>query len=345
VARALQEGSSSERRALIAALAVHVSLLAVLPELAPPRRLLAARSGLDEPVEIDLVPVGDARGDGPALEHGSAADLPQRAARRERRPSAGEGSIEEGPASEPESGPREPGQGSLGPDDYGPLAPDPRLVGPPGLGGPPVWSVPGAIEGTRPAPAPTTAGSARPVDPRIATRVLEGTLGTTDRAKGLEVPVGGIVARAFEDSARGTTLPHDCRASFEVHVGPAGEVIAVRHLSATAGDATTWQRVGSRAAAALKARPLPTGGRARRGAIVQVTVVSRFVYPSGSAEPTAADALSNKSDVIHATVAVRIPGERPMPGSAVKPVDTSSPYTKALPRGVAPVEHKPVDGR
>lgn len=328
--------------ALLGAVAVHVTSLLALPHLAP-LRLRALH--IDVPaaaVEVDVVilPPG-APPDGLPLPVGAEP----RPERRElgRRATAGE-HAQPGELVEP-GAPSGAGPGTAGPtgagEDYGPV--DPGGEGP-RFGGLPPWSIPGGGGALpRSAPAPTTPGAPRKVDRDVASQVLRGTLGSGDRDKGLEVPLGGIVARAFADGARSMTLPHDSRATFEVVVDSAGKVIAVRHVSATAGDAALWQRLIAKVNTALAARALPTAGRARGGAIVSVTVVSRFVYPSGTAEPSMSDLGANKSDVIHATYSVRLPRERALPSGAVAPIDTSSPYTRALPKGVAPVEHKGLD--
>jgi hypothetical protein len=331
---------TGERAALALALLLHAGSLLLLPAVIGPRPEVARSSGAGSRTEIDIEPLPPLR-DGPALPEGRISGAPPRLERSAAAangvagaaPGAGEVLVApEGAGEAPAPGP------ALPPDDYGP----PEAGGSYGIpgAGPPVWAVPGAVTAPAPRAAPTTPGSPRPVDPRIATRVLEGTLGASDRDKGLELEIGGVVARALEAAARQTSLPHDCRASFEVGVGGGGEVLFVRHVSATAGDAATWRGVGERARASLSAKRLPTRGRARRGAQVSVTVVSRYVDPGGSRE---AGLLSNKSDVIHATYSVRLPDDKPMPAAAVKPIDTSSPFTKALPKGVAPVEHKSLD--
>lgn len=326
-----------ERSALGLALLAHGSMLLLAAWTTEPRRDVARSSGVGVHTEIDLEPLPPLR-DGAELPAGVVAvEIPPRAAASG---AARGGGVAGGDAlAVPEgAGESAPPAGVPAPDDYGP--PEGGLGGYGMPGGPPVWALPGAVDVPRPAPAPTTPGAPRATDPRIATRVLEGTLAAGDRDKGLELEVGGVVARALEASARQSTLPHDCRASFEVVVSGAGEVLAVRHVSATAGDAATWRAVAERARGSLSARRLAMRGRARNGAHVSVTVVSRYVDVNGA---PGAGVMSNASDVIHATYAVRLPGDKPMPAGEVKPVDTSSPFTKALPKGVAPVEHKSLD--
>jgi len=163
-----------------------------------------------------------------------------------------------------------------------------------------------------------------------------------DRYKGLEVSVGGVTARAVEDAARRISLPHDCHASFEVRIGDRGEVLGVRALSSTAGDASLWDRVARGAQAALASRRLDMSSRARRGAIVIVRLESRYTYPSGSPDPQMSDGGSNKSDYLHTTYTVTIPGEKPLPAGTPQPVGRRSRFTKELPTGIAPVEMKPL---
>jgi hypothetical protein len=66
------------------------------------------------------------------------------------------------------------------------------------------------------------------------------------------------------------------------------------------------------------------------------------VYPSGSPERSYSDIGSNKSDYVSSTYTITLAGDKPLPAEAPKPIDTRSPYMKALPGGVAPVEMKPL---
>jgi hypothetical protein len=204
-----------------------------------------------------------------------------------------------------------------------------------------LWSLPGAITVTPPAPAPTVI--APPVvDRGVATGVLQGTITSADREKGITIPAGGIAAHALETAARGVSLPVDSRATFEVRVGSNGELLGVRHLTANAGDAGPWREVARRAAAALASRPIELGSRAKKGATITVTIVSRFVYPSGSPDRTETDLLSNKSAVIHSTHVVRLPGEKPLPADAPRPLDQRPSWIQSPPKNIKPVELKPL---
>lgn len=169
-------------------------------------------------------------------------------------------------------------------EEYG-GPPGPALAPGSALAGPPVWSLPGVLA-PRPgaAPAPTAAPTARPVDPAIAGKVLASTLQTRDKQIGLQLPAAGVVASALNDAVRSSDAPGDARATFEVKLSGDGAVRGVRVVSSTAGKADAWERVASKAAAALAARTLTLGEAGKDGVTVKVVVTSKVVYPTHTKE-------------------------------------------------------------
>lgn len=183
-----------------------------------------------------------------------------------------------------EGRPGSPGQApSEGPpgDSFSPVEGAAPLTG---LGGTPVWSIPGVLgPAAAPRAAPTVAPGARPVDRNIAGQVLSGSLHKKDQEIGLDMPAGGVVASTIADAVRGSEVPKDVRATFEVKLGADGRVLGVRVVSSSAGDAGSWERIAKNAGAALAARSLTmSGDAAAKGATVTVKIESKIVYPAGS---------------------------------------------------------------
>lgn len=176
------------------------------------------------------------------------------------------------------------GQGTPGASEYGPVEPEPGVVAP-GLGGAPVWTLPGVLGPAKPAaPAPTAASAPRPVDVAIAGKVLSGTMQSRDRELGLQIPAAGVVASTLATTVRGSEAPQDSRATFEVRLDGGGKVLGVRLVSASAGDAGVWDRVSRKTATALASRALSLGEAGKGGATVIVKVASKLVYPAGNKE-------------------------------------------------------------
>jgi hypothetical protein len=209
---------------------------------------------------------------------------------------------EKGPA--PEKGP--PAQGAGAPPPGGARSPDdlsqpPPVAGggglalPPGLGGAPVWAIPGVMSAAPgPLPAPTAAPAVRPVERDVASKVISASLRKQDHDLGLDSPAGGVVATTIADVVRSSAIPGDARATFEVKVGAGGSVESVRLLSSTAGDTGTWERVVRSAKGSLGGRSLRMSGDTPQGATVIVKVESSVQYPAGSktkidAEPVCAN--------------------------------------------------------
>lgn len=155
-----------------------------------------------------------------------------------------------------------------------------------GLGGNPIWMVPGVMSAPPPpAPAPTHAPEAKATDSNIAGQVLGGALRKHDRELGLESSAGSVVASTLASVVRNSEAPPDARATFEIKLGPSGNVLGVRVVSSSAGNAGTWQGIAKRAAADLGSKSLGLGGTAAQGgATVTVKIESKVVYPAGSRE-------------------------------------------------------------
>jgi hypothetical protein len=182
-----------------------------------------------------------------------------------------------------------PAPGSAGEYDL-PPGPDgvpgvPGVPGLPGVGVPgaaPVWSVPGAVAAPESLPAPTRAPAAA-FDPKAATKALGGTLQTSDKEKGVNLPAAGTVVSALGTAVQGTPAPHNARATFEVKLSPTGQVIGARVVKASAGNPAMWDAALKRAQAQIAAKGLAmTGEAAKSGATVRVSVLTRHVYPTGT---------------------------------------------------------------
>ncbi len=176
-----------------------------------------------------------------------------------------------------------PSSSALPPDEYGPAPPDERAGGPiPGLNGSPIWSMPGMIPSASAAPpAPTTAGKPREVDKDIAGIVLRKELKTKDKNLGLDLPAAGTVASAVGQAVRGSAAPAVARASFEVRLGPGGQVLGVRVAGFNAGASDVWERVAQAVKALLAGRALHMNDAYKKGGTVYVDVSSTLELPSG----------------------------------------------------------------
>lgn len=180
-----------------------------------------------------------------------------------------EGPSRPGPG--PSDGPTRPDGG------FSPLAPLPV----PGLGGP-LWGLPGVLPSQRPPPAPTEP-TRRAVDPLAATKALGSTLSKRDGKLGLDVPGASVAASALTDAVRGSDLPPEARATFEVKLDASGRVESIKVLGTTAGDAQKWAAVVASAKAKLEGRALAMGPRGEAATVV-VKVESSMRFPAGSRE-------------------------------------------------------------
>jgi hypothetical protein len=286
-----------EARFLIAAALLHAAIPAlarVAPR--PERALVALQSGAAAEIEVDMeeplrralaarsAPRADeAAARAPTGERERARERPGRA------PAAGEVLLrepQEGPAGavvDPEAWPVPPPPEGLPPDEYGgPPAPA-GTAGVPGLGGVPIWQLPGVLpDRAGPPPAPTAAPPRRETPADRAGQVLREAMQSKDKALGLDLPAAGTVASAVAEAVRASDTPAVARATFEVRLSGAGKVLGARMVSASAGATEAWGRVASAAVARLAGRTLAMTGAFAKGARVYVSVVSSVRMPSGA---------------------------------------------------------------
>ena len=273
--------------ALAAVLHLGIPLVAAMAPLSA--RLLEARSsgaGHRDEIDIESMPVERPRVQ-PAESAPGAEAAPQ-----EQRPmamaAAGATRVEGAPAAEAPAGeaPAAPQPGVVpSPEDWsGPPSGGPDGVLVPGVNGAPVWAIPGAVNvPQRPpsAPAPTTAGTVRPTDKDIAGKILRGEQAAKDKALGLDLPAAGTVAAALASAVRTTATPSTGRATYEVRLGPGGQVLSLRMVSSSGGAQDAWAEAGRMAAGNLARKKLVMSGAFAGGAVVMVDVASHLQLPAG----------------------------------------------------------------
>ena len=170
----------------------------------------------------------------------------------------------------------------------------------PGIGGKPVWALPGAIpEQAPPAPAPTVPAAPREVDRDIAGTVLRKVQNDKDKAIGIDLPAAGTVASAVRAAVQGSDAPNEGRATFEVRLGPRGQVLGVRVISSSSGGNAGWSTAAAAAQARLAGRTLAMSGAFAKGATVYIDITSKMALPAGSAggiKPGAGGAVGGSLD-------------------------------------------------
>ncbi len=293
-------------KTLLAALVLHAALLS-LARFAPKPALenaglLEEKKGdwfdietLPEPPKVKVPEAPPAEAPEPqGADKAKSIELPKSAPIPQRGGPISSDSQEPPPAGNPNelkgAGSEAPGSSQLPEDSFSPPEGAPGNGGGQGiitgLGGSPVWMVPGVLPSApAPAPAPTKAPESTPTDSNIAGQVLSGALRKHDRELGLESPAGGVVASTITSLVRNSEAPPDARATFEIKLGPSGNVLGVRVVSSSAGNNATWQNIAKKAAADLKTKALGMlGDAATSGATVTVKIESKVVYPAGSRE-------------------------------------------------------------
>lgn len=287
---------SREVRFLLAATLLHAAIPLLARIAGSPGPALEARSsGARREVEIEIEPVpprepeqDEARAPLPRAPDEErpreAEPVLGRTARRDRRPldpsappAPPEASVEprEGPVTPPAPAPSSEYDGP-------PSAPTPPR-GVAGLGGAPVWQLPGVLpDRAPPPPAPTAPTAPREVSVDRAGEVLREAMRDRDKTLGLDLPAAGTVASVVADAVRSSETPATARAVFEVQLSGAGAVLGVRALSSTAGAAALWALVAREAAAQLAGRVLAMTAAFAKGAKVYVTVSSSVQMPSGA---------------------------------------------------------------
>ncbi len=276
------------------------------PSVAPARAepaAVAART--DEPMrEVD--PVREVEPDAPAPPEAPLPELAEAVVAPPARPEMPASPVEPSPplAENPPGAPALPAPGAPGEYDLPPGSDGAALPGVPGLpgvgpGAAPVWSVPGVVAAPESRPAPTRAPAAA-FDPKAATKALGGTLQTSDKEKGVNLPAAGTVVSAVSTAVQGTPAPHNGRATFEIKLGPNGQVLGARVVKSSAGDPAMWDAALKKAQAQIATKALAmTGEAAKSGATVRVSVVTRHVFPTGTGKklelkPQCANGLINE---------------------------------------------------
>lgn len=170
------------------------------------------------------------------------------------------------------------------PDEYGalpPTGPDPGGI--PGLGGGPLWAIPGVIpEAGKPKPAPTTIAGPPPTDPKLAGKLIADVVREKDRQLGLDLPGAGTIASVVSAAVRSSNTPEFAKATFEVRIAPGGRVTSVKVLNSSAGVLGDWNAVASVVSGQLASRNFPLPAGLAGGAIVTVSVISQLQMPDGS---------------------------------------------------------------
>jgi len=272
---------------------LHVAIPVIARIVPEPIWLITARSsGADRRVEIDiedvlLDPRRPEDPERPRPTEVASNDVPRPRALEEvypdRQPTPPTGPVDPQVVAPEPSATASP---SAPPDEYGTLPPGPGTgTGlPPGLGGAPVWAVPGVVpEAPRPAPAPTTIAPGPMVDRDIAGKLVREAMREKDRGLGLDLPGAGTIGSVIAEVVRGSATPDVAKATFEVRIAPGGRVASVRVVRSSAGSAGDWSGVASAVSAKLSGREftLPTAYAA--GAIVMVEATSKVQYPDGTA--------------------------------------------------------------
>ncbi|XXX74011.1 hypothetical protein WMF30_40830 [Sorangium sp. So ce134] len=217
------------------------------PPMAPPGVLVRARSA-------DPSSPRAAR----AMSRARAAALPE--APSAEAPSAGSAQHENAP-----------------PDGYS--APPPAAA-PPGLGGVPVWALPGVL------PAPPPAGSVAPVRP-LAVRPAPPLPARRDADQGGRAPIqvfpaAGTLASAVADEVSSSVAPEVSESSFELTVNAKGQLVSVRFLEASTGNGDDWRRIAQAVLKRFSGTALRMNGDFVAGSRITVHVSSRVVMPDGT---------------------------------------------------------------
>ncbi len=285
-------------RFLIAAALLHGSI-PVLARVAPeaPRLLVARSSRPFLEVEVEVEPATlrrppARRAPGPEERAPDPARDDARLAARDRRREERDFTL---PAPTPDSSadpttepgpPPDPGvlPAPTAPvDEYGGPPPPEGVAIAPGLGGAPIWQIPGVLPDSAPPPPAPTVAPRRPDTPvNKAGELLSDAMRAKDKGLGLDLPAAGTVASAVVEAVRAADTPPVARTTFEVQVSGAGKVLSARMVSTTAGAVDLWSRVASAAVARLASRKLAMTAAFTKGARIYVSVVSSVRMPSGA---------------------------------------------------------------
>ncbi|WP_438021101.1 hypothetical protein WMF18_19405 [Sorangium sp. So ce315] len=155
-----------------------------------------------------------------------------------------------------------------GPDTYGVPPGASRPAAAPGLGGTPVWSIPGVIGPSAAAAAPSAPG------PRNES--------TPARSPEAAPPPFAALASDVLDVVRQTSTPVDGSATFEVRLDARGGILSVQLKGSS--DDVAWRRAVRALKQRLSTSSFPLPASLPQGATVYIDVTSTFAHPSGGKE-------------------------------------------------------------
>lgn len=294
-----------ERWALGGAVASHVVFLLVAERL-PPRVETGWSAPAESATEADIVPLdvteepesaaGISRDRGAtsvepgAIAHGAAAQPSSHGAAEV--PVEGADGATTAPTGP--SGQGLPAPGSA--DEYGEpesTAAAPLTI----LGMPGIFGNVGDFAGPA---APTKTQRAAPVADDAAERVIASSMLARDKRIGVSIPAAGVVQGAVSAAMREAPVAHNTRATVRVELSPDGKVSSARVVSASGGDAATWDRMAKSIASSLAKQKLAMGAHGTKtGAVITVTATQKHVFPSGTTKaadvkPVCANAVLNE---------------------------------------------------
>ncbi|WP_433927624.1 hypothetical protein AB3662_31525 [Sorangium cellulosum] len=153
-----------------------------------------------------------------------------------------------------------------GPDEYG-VPPDaPRSAEAPGLGGAPVWSIPGVIGPSAAAAAPSALGPRNQSTPARSPEAAP-------------LPFAAALASDVLDVVRQTNTPVDSSVTFEVRLDARGGLLGVQLKGSS--DDLAWRRAARVLKQRLAGRSFPLPASLSQGATVCIDVTSTLAHPSG----------------------------------------------------------------
>ncbi|NUP10989.1 MAG: hypothetical protein HOW73_33500 [Polyangiaceae bacterium] len=276
---------------LIAAMALHGGGLAIaraIPELTPARAAFTEVMMLEvevAPEPVRRAVVAEQQPDQTQPENTQAIAMnTEQPTSKGHRSSSGAASSEPGSGGTDENSSSEgvvTGPGTPGEEDWTgpPGGPGTGPGGPPGIS--PLAAAIALNNAAAPA-APTEAPKAKKADRDSANRVIKDELRKKDKALGLDLPAAGTIASMIKAQMQGSDAPGDAKASFQVVLGPSGNVQAVKVLSFAGGAASTYEGIARNVKAALSARKLNLTEDYKKGAIVVVNAQSKMQMPSGA---------------------------------------------------------------
>ncbi|XYH94602.1 hypothetical protein ACMHYB_43245 [Sorangium sp. So ce1128] len=155
------------------------------------------------------------------------------------------------------------------PDEYG-VPPDaPRPAAAPGLGGAPVWSIPGVIGPSAAAAAPSALGPRNESTPARSPEAAP-------------PPFAAALASDVLDVVRQTNTPVDGSATFEVRLDARGGLLGIQLKGSS--DDPAWRRAARALKQRLAGRSFPLPASLSQGATVYIDVTSTVAHPSGGKE-------------------------------------------------------------